>query len=353
MRYSPLQYLFLVAGVSLLARMAPAHHSFATHFDLRGEIVIVGELTEISLRNPHSYFTVLVSDANGDQQEWEVETQSLAILGRSGISNDTLSLGDQVVMRGMPSLDPQKRFMFAQQITPPGRGAIAAASYLRLSNQRLPDNRSAITGVERLTGKWLAINRFQQTIASSPLPLNEAGRAAHERYETLSASAADCVAPNLPAILAAPYIYEISLDGDRVIFSHEYNDIVRDVVPGADEPATTHPEFGSRTGRYADGQLTVTTTDFPELTAGLASSWEPNGNGADVPSSEQKVFTEHYTVNEDGSALRVEYELADPVYMTEPFISYQDFIRVPFNTPVYEFNCDAEIARRSIEHAVR
>lgn len=345
--------ILLILASALPALPSLAHHSFATHFEMKREIVIVGELTEISIRNPHSYFTVKVTADNGEQFEWEVESQSLAILGRSGVTSDTLKLGEQVMFRGMPSLDPRKRFMFAHVITPQNRGAIGAASYLGLLNQRFPDERPDVSGVDRFTGKWLPIGiGGPQRIASSPMPLTPAGRTAHEEFETRDASAADCVAPNLPAILVAPYIYEISHAAGRVVFAHEYNDILRDVVIGSDEATMTDPEFGQRTGVYEDGKLTVTSTNFPPLSAGLASNWEGNGNGADVPSSEQKRFIEQYSLNEDGSEMRLEYWLSDPVYLAETYNREIVFVRVPFNTPVYEFNCDSEIARRSIENAV-
>ena len=345
--------LLLVALLVLPVGAVSAHHSFATHFEMKREIVIVGELTEISIRNPHSYFTVIVTGDDGEKYEWEVESQSLALLGRSGISNDTMKLGELAMFRGMPSLDPQKRFMFANVITPQDRGAVVAASYGRLFSQHVPDNRPGISGVDRFTGKWLTLGfGAPQRIASSPMPLTAAGRAAHEAFEPRDASAADCVAPNLPAILVAPYIYEISHTAGRVVFSHEYNDIMRDVVIDSAEAVTSDPDFGQRTGIYEDGLLTVTSTNFPALSAGLASNWESNGNGADVPSSEQKRFVEQYTISEDGSRMRLQYWVSDPLYLTETYSREMIFVRVPFNTPVYEFNCDAEIARRSFEHAV-
>ena len=87
------------------------------------------------------------------------------------------------------------------------------------------------------------------------------------------------------------------------------------------------------------------------MSAGLASGWEPNGNGADIPSSSHKELIESYTVNEDGSVLTLEYTVTDPVYLTEPYTANVVWHRMPFDSAIYDFTCDAEIASRSTHNA--
>jgi hypothetical protein len=161
-----------------------------------------------------------------------------------------------------------------------------------------------------------------------------------------------CIPPNLPSILFVPYLYDVRLNGDELLLHNEYYAIKRTVKLGSPDPDTSTPEFGQRTARFEDGILIVESSEFPPNRAGLAASLEPNGNGFDVPSSDQKRFTERYTVNDDGGELTVEYTLEDPVYLSEPFASRIVFHRVPEDTPMFDFPCDADIATRSTLNAV-
>tara|TARA_B110000196_G_scaffold263074_1_gene235171 strand:- start:438 stop:782 length:345 start_codon:yes stop_codon:yes gene_type:complete len=110
--------------------------------------------------------------------------------------------------------------------------------------------------------------------------------------------------------------------------------------------------YGSRTGRFENDTLIVESTNFPAMSAGLASGWDPNGNGADIPSSADKKLVEQYTVNEDGSQLFLSYTVSDPEYLTTPFTTNITWYRMPEDSPIYEFDCDAEIASRSTQNAV-
>ena len=184
------------------------------------------------------------------------------------------------------------------------------------------------------------------------MPLSDAGRSARESFDPLINAASECIPSNLPSLLMIPYLYEITRTGDTINLFHEYAQILRPVTLGSDRPNVTDPMYGSRAGRYEDGTLIVETTGFPALSAGLASGWEPNGNGADIPSSTQKEFIERYSVNDDGSELTVEYTVTDPVYLARPYTARVIWHRVPDDSPVYEFDCDAEIAKRSTLNAV-
>ena len=113
----------------------------------------------------------------------------------------------------------------------------------------------------------------------------------------------------------------------------------------------TRQRFGVRTGRFEDGTLIVESRDFPSMDAGLASAWDPNGNGKDIPSSEQKVLVERYEVSDDGAKLILNYTVTDPEYLTEAYSDEIVWHRMPEDSPIYEFDCDADIALRSTQNA--
>jgi hypothetical protein len=89
--------LTMLAGVSTLA-----HHSYSATYESR-EITLEGKLVQFVYRNPHSFVQVLAKDDKGIEQRWAVEWSGTAQLDRSGVTRETLKVGDQVVIVGRPS----------------------------------------------------------------------------------------------------------------------------------------------------------------------------------------------------------------------------------------------------------
>ena len=339
------------AASLVLAGQLSAHHSFATHYDTNNIIEITGVLSDVKMRNPHSFFEVDVTNADGATETWEVEAHAIPILRRLGISRDTFKVGDPVTIRGPRSRRPEKLLMFGAEITTAsGESFEMLDSIRRAPENAISDSREGVTGVDRLTGKWLTYIQGQR-VADSPMPLSDAGRKAREEFDPRINPASECVPPNLPSALMLPYIYQITRDGDTVLLFHEYSKIRRPVILGSRVANITDPSFGGRIGRFEDGVLIVESSGFPAHGAGLASGWEPNGNGKDIPSSDQKRIVERYRVNEDGSKLILDYTVTDPVYLTESFSARVEWHRLPDDAPIHDFTCDAGIAKRSTENA--
>lgn len=348
-----MKYLYAIVFAALLSGAAShAHHSFATHYDTQNVVEISGVLSDVKIRSPHSFFEVDVVSASGETNTWEVEAHALPILRRLGITKDTLEVGDGVRFRGPRSRRPDKLLLFGAEIfTADGRYFEMLNSIRREPEVKITNARAGATGLDRLTGKWMTFITGQR-VSDTPMPLTEAGREARRNFDPALNSSSECVLSNLPSLLMIPYVYEITRDGDAVSIFHEYGHLTRNVVLGANEPDVTDPSYGARTGRFENETLIIESTAFPALPAGLASGWEPNGNGRDIPSSAQKSLVERYTVNEDASVLTVEYTVTDPAYLTEPYTGTVVWHRMPDDSPVYEFDCDAEIAMRSTQNAV-
>jgi hypothetical protein len=85
---------------------AYAHHSFAATYDESKTIEIKGKIVVFQFRNPHSFVTVEVTNADGKKVRWGVEGPGSTQLQNSGIQNDTLRYGDEVVVSGNPSRSP-------------------------------------------------------------------------------------------------------------------------------------------------------------------------------------------------------------------------------------------------------
>ena len=94
-----------VLAALVVAAQAYAHHSFAATYDESKTTEIKGKVVVFSFRNPHSFITVEVTEGN-KKVRWGVEGPGSTQLTNSGIQNDTLKYGDEVVVTGNPSRTP-------------------------------------------------------------------------------------------------------------------------------------------------------------------------------------------------------------------------------------------------------
>ena len=110
-----LSLLFLSYG-----NTAAAHHSFAM-FDRDRTETIAGTVKEFDVINPHSWLRVLVPDANGTPNEWSIELGGLGQLGRSGLTKNSVSPGDKVVVQIHPLRDGSYGGQFVSVTLPNGK----------------------------------------------------------------------------------------------------------------------------------------------------------------------------------------------------------------------------------------
>ena len=332
----------------LIAQNAAAHHNFATHYDATNIVQITGALTSVEIRSPHSFFTVNVEGSNGDLEAWEVEGHAAAILRREGVGDETFLVGDPVTITGPRGRRTDKNLMFGANLqTADGRVIYTMNALTRGAKDRIPDTRVGITALEGFAGRYLGTTGGGQRIADSPMPLNEAGVAARADFNVYDTPGMNCVAPNLPSIFYPPYLFDIRVNGNEVVLHHEYYDVERQFTAGSTQESLTPPDYGRRKGRLEENVLIVESSTFPAMLAGLAGNLDSNGNGADIPSSEQKTIIERYRLSDDGGELSIEYTVDDPAYLTEPYTDTLVYYRVSPNTVMYDFPCDKEISLRS------
>jgi len=99
--------LLFVAAVSCLATGAAyAHHSYAATYDVTKEVKLEGKLVQFVYRNPHSFVHIMAADDKGAPQRWAVEWSGTTQLGNSGVTKETLKVGDEVIIMGRPSRVP-------------------------------------------------------------------------------------------------------------------------------------------------------------------------------------------------------------------------------------------------------
>jgi hypothetical protein len=151
-----------------------------------------------------------------------------------------------------------------------------------------------------------------------------------------------------------PYLYGIEVGDDSIRLQHEYFAVTR-TVPLAGEAVPVEPSgmFGSAVARIEGTAIVIESAGFPDLDAGMATAFDPNGVGADVPSSDRKRFVERYTVSPDGQMLTVDYTIEDAVYLSEPYRSRTQWSRLADDTPIVPFECDPAVAAQSSDQSIR
>ncbi len=349
--------LLLAAMVITASTPVYAHHSFATHYNMDDIIELTGTVTEVSLRNPHSFFMLDVSNDEGDAERWEIEAHAIPIMRRLGIDSDTVRLGDTITIRGPSPRRDDKNVTFGGEIILTDGSHFMLLDSLRENLNRnivQEDVTEPVVGsiVERMAGRWgLVSGAVGQEVGVSPLPLNGAGFSARAEYDPRDTPAMRCIPPNLPSLLYVPYLYEIRTDGGNPVLFHEYHSVPREIELNAESVISIPPEFGRRRARIESGTLIVESDGFPAHVAGLASDFDQNGNGANVPSSQRKQLVERYSVSEDGQSLVLDLTVRDPVYLSEPFNDRIEWRRLKADAPIYEFECDVDVATRSTLNA--
>ena len=342
---SALLSVALLSGV--LATPAAAHHSVSAWFDRNGRQEIEGVVTEIRWQNPHVLFFVRAPNENGEERTWEIETLSVSGIGRWGITEDLLAVGDRVHVSGWPSKRGLENIFARNVLLPSGQelifggeslysdDALRGSEFLAATSGVAAD---AELGIFRVWSQgrdagWLFPEGFTPGFDIRTYPLTEEALAAYESFNYLEQDPTiDCQPKGMPVIMEQPYPIEFVEDGDRILLRIEEYDQVRTIhlrnIPNeADQPHTLH---GFSVGRMEGRELLVTTT---KINSGTFDS-------VGIPLSLEARLEERFVPSADGSTLDYYLTVHDPVYLTAPVDTHKRFIYRP-EIEIQPYDCRA------------
>ena len=165
-------------AVLLFGATSSAHHSDAA-LDMNAQVAFRGTVSEYSMRNPHSYFTVDVTGDDGTAVTWTVQMASAISIRRSGWTPDSLLVGDEVSVEVRPARDGRSY------------GLLVAIEKdgVPISNERVSGRVTASTTM--IEGRWF-VDRDSlgddypgglDQLMARDLTLTEAGRAAQAAFD--------------------------------------------------------------------------------------------------------------------------------------------------------------------------
>lgn len=324
--------IFVTVVLCVNAVPAAAHHSAVAFFDESNRQEIAGEVTMTRWRNPHVAFGVVVTDENGQQTEWSVESNALNALERIGISPDTVRVGDQIRVygpvgrRGQPLiraynilLDSGQEVVMMPHVWDErrweDRDLVAAIPELE---------RADVSGsIEAADGIFRVWSPGRVQLVNPELPLTEAGAAAKAAYDPLTDDPVlRCIPTGMPAVMDVTFPIQFSRQGGDIVLRLEQWDTVRQIhmggslSNGAGQAATRE---GYSVGYWEGDTLVVETANIDWMFL----------DDRGTPISRVVQVVERFTLSEDQESLHWQATTTDPEMFTEPVIQEQTFTWVP------------------------
>ena len=326
---------------------AQAHHSFLGRFDRQTLAEIEGRIVDKVWRNPHAYFTLRVDGADGRAEDWSLETSSISLMARLGVTSDMLEVGDTIRIAGYPPLGATRE-MYARHILlgdgsellldinlEPrwARRTVGPGSPLEV---REGDGSRPDLGIFRVwtlirDGPRLFPEVVDPTFDVQSYPMTDRARAALAEFDLATENPTDdCLPKGMPTIMEQPYpIAFTALDDGDVLLRIEEYDLERVIhMSERSGPPPAPSPLGYSVGAWDGDALVVTTT---------AVNW-PYFSQIGIPQTEDVEIVERFAPTPDGSRLDYRLTVTDPAVFTEPVVLENYWIWVP-GIEILSYDC--------------
>lgn len=323
-------------AAALGAGPALAHHS-SSRFDSSQTVDFDAVVKGVRWANPHVYLTVEQTTDAGETIEWEVETVGPSALRRLGWERETVSVGDQVSLRGSPARSGDHSLNLGT--IEHGGGSVTIMALIR---EYTSPGEPPATGATSLDGTWATLANFALIgpfLPNGPKPaLTEAGAAAAAVFdEATMLPALQCVETPAPYFMFILDTKQITTSEDEVRIVGDYEGAERIIhMNVADHEGATPSVHGHSIGRWEGDALVIDTTHF-----------EPRimDHAFGVPSGAQKHLVERLTRNADGTRITYHFEVTDPEFLTAPITGDVEWAYRP-DLELSLAECDPQAAQR-------
>jgi len=319
LRSTGIPEISFLLGIALAAELGLAHHATAPAYDRDQIVELAGEVVAVSWRNPHIHLTLQSVAAGDDAATWDLETNSVSVVSRFGLSADLVVPGTRVRVAGNPGRVNEQSLWLTNVLLEDGRELLFGSAYLpRWSQDTVgaDDTRGAITA--DLTGA-LGIFRVWTSIGGGGVLWNDSYPFTAEAAATRAAfdpvgddPTVNCALKGMPLVMEQPYPMEFVDEGDEILLRLEEYDTVRRLAMTNHDAARARPAslLGNSVGHWEDGVLVVETTaiDYPWF------------NKTGIPQSNAVQIVERFELTPDGSRLDYEMTVTDPATFTEPVV---------------------------------
>jgi hypothetical protein len=307
-----------VLGLFVAAIFIPAahaHHSTAAVYHRDGTLIEAeGVITKVDWVNPHVRFEMRGTGADGVERLWKIESNSVSIISRFGLTAELVAAGTRVKVAGNGGRQANDVLWLTNMLLPSGQEILfGAAVRPRWSEQTIGrDIRSAVAA----DSQNLGIFRVWTNVTNPPafwgnnLPLTPSAAAARAAYNPLTDDPTmNCAPKGMPYVMEQPYPIELARDGDDIVLRmEEYDTVRRFKMSGAATNNAGATPLGESRGRWDGETLVVTTTN-------IGYRWF---NGTGIPLGPGAALEERFTLNDDGSRLEYTMTVTDPATFSSP-----------------------------------
>jgi hypothetical protein len=304
----------LVATLALACtRTASAHHSSAAVYDRSAIVEAEGVITEVAWNNPHVRFKLLSTEPGGGERVWEIESNSVSIVSRFGLTENLVAVGERVKLAGNGGRVRDDVMWVTNMLLPDGREVLFGnAIPSRWSSRTVGTD---VRGAVSPDSQNLGLFRVWTNVTSPPAfwkqtyPLTPAAAAKRAAFKPIvDDPTVNCAPKGMPYVMEQPYPIELVKDGDDIVLRMEEYDTVRTIAMTARRATRGAARLGVSTGRWEGSTLVVDTTqiDYPHF------------DGRGIPLGRGARIEERFTPNGDGSRLLYSMKVTDPETFTEP-----------------------------------
>lgn len=304
------RHALLAASALAVASLAAAHHSPAM-FDMTATVVIEGTVKKVVWGNPHTYMEIETADAAGQPVVQNVEAGPTAVLFTSGVTMDSLRVGERVTLRAAPHRRGPGNTVLGLELTKSDGTALP----LHVRAIRTPVRTDAVAA--GIAGTWvsnsLAFVSFGDVLRAAHL--TDAGRAVRASSKAaVDAARSACVPYGPPSLMLLPVTTVVATSDEAVTFALDWMNARRVVHLNTEHPKDLEPSLlGHSIGRWEGDALVVDTVGFTA---------QPEGFAFDFPSSAAKHLRERFAVAAGGKQLDYDVTVEDPQYFAAP-ITYR------------------------------